>query len=70
MINAARHEGSPEAVTLAHALFCKMPPAARVHQTYTVMIRALARAGRGAEAVALLDESAAHGLRPLSFPSY
>lgn len=41
LINAARHEGTHEAVTLAFALFRKMPAISRNHQTYTVMMHAL-----------------------------
>ena len=41
LINAARHEGTHEAVTLAFALFRKMPAVSRNHQTYTVMMHAL-----------------------------
>jgi hypothetical protein len=41
LINAARHEGTHEAVTVALALFRKMPAISRNHQTYTVMMHAL-----------------------------
>ena len=41
LINAARHEGTHEAVTVALALFRKMPAISRNHQTYTVMKHAL-----------------------------
>ena len=43
LINAARHEGTHEAVTVALALFRKMPAISRNHQTYTVMMHALVR---------------------------
>lgn len=43
LINAARHEGSHQAVTVALALFRKMPAISRNHQTYTVMMHALVR---------------------------
>ena len=41
LINAARHQGTHEAVTVALALFRKMPAISRNHQTYTVMMHAM-----------------------------
>jgi hypothetical protein len=49
LINAARHEGTHEAVTLAFALFRKMPAISRNHQTYTVMMHALVSTCAGFE---------------------
>ena len=67
LINVARHEGSHQAVTVALALFRKMPAISRNHQTYTVMMHALTRVGRRGEALALVDEASSHGLQPNSF---
>ena len=67
LINAARHDGTCQAVTLAKAVFDKMPKISRNHRTYTVMMQALVRIGRSSEALALLDEASSHGLRPNSF---
>jgi pentatricopeptide repeat protein len=67
LINAARHEGTEEAVTVAKAVFDKMPPASRNHRTYTVMMKSLVRVGKAGDAVALLDEAESHGMRPNAY---
>lgn len=41
-----------------------MPQAARNHQTYTVMMQGLIRVGRREEALSMLNEAAAQGLKP------
>ncbi|EKX50647.1 hypothetical protein GUITHDRAFT_135264 [Guillardia theta CCMP2712] len=57
LINAAKAEGSPKAVLMAHELFLEMDPKERNERTYTAMIGAFARVGRFEDALKVFEES-------------
>jgi pentatricopeptide repeat protein len=65
-INAARKEGTREAVELAYSMFRKLPNMkfVRNKHTYTSMIRALSSVGRWQEAVGLLEWAREAGVKP------
>ena len=64
IFNAARKDGSEEAVDLALGLFLSLSESYKTKFVYTSIISALSAKGRGREAASLLEEAKLHGIVP------